>query len=135
MTTTKPTSSPTTTASTSRTKTTTTGAASTPKTLKTPKTPKTSRAAAAPTPNTGPSMGAAAGATLRALNPVTIAKTVLPVRQTPVQQIAFYGAVTALAAVGVIEAPLAAVVIGGHLLHRSRNPIAESVGEALDEAR
>lgn len=129
MTTTKPTSSPTTTASTSRTKTTTTGAASTPKT------PKTSRAAAAPTPNTGPSMGAAAGATLRALNPVTIAKTVLPVRQTPVQQIAFYGAVTALAAVGVIEAPLAAVVIGGHLLHRSRNPIAESVGEALDEAR
>ncbi len=132
MTTTKPTSSPTTTASTSRTKTTTTGAASTPKT---PKTPKTSRAAAAPTPNTGPSMGAAAGATLRALNPVTIAKTVLPVRQTPVQQIAFYGAVTALAAVGVIEAPLAAVVIGGHLLHRSRNPIAESVGEALDEAR
>jgi len=132
LTTTKPTSSPTTTASTSRTKTTTTGAASTPKT---PKTPKTSRAAAAPTPNTGPSMGAAAGATLRALNPVTIAKTVLPVRQTPVQQIAFYGAVTALAAVGVIEAPLAAVVIGGHLLHRSRNPIAESVGEALDEAR
>ncbi len=132
MTTTKPTSSPTTTASTSRTKTTTTAAASPPKT---PKTSKTSRAAAAPTPNTGPSMGAAAGATLRALNPVTIAKTVLPVRQTPVQQIAFYGAVTALAAVGVIEAPLAAVVIGGHLLHRSRNPIAESVGEALDEAR
>ena len=132
MSTTKPTSSPTTTASTSRTKTTTTGAASTPKT---PKTPKTSRAAAPPTPNTGPSMGAAAGATLRALNPVTIAKTVLPVRQTPVQQIAFYGAVTALAAVGVIEAPLAAVVIGGHLLHRSRNPIAESVDEALDEAR
>ena len=129
MTTTKPTSSPTTTASTSRTKTTTTGAASPPKTS------KTSPAAAAPTPNTGPSMGAAAGATLRALNPVTIAKTVLPVRQTPVQQIAFYGAVTALAAVGVIEAPLAAVVIGGHLLHRSRNPIAESVGEALDEAR
>jgi len=132
LTTTKPTSSPTTTASTSRTKTTTTAAASPPKT---PKTSKTSRAAAAPTPNTGPSMGAAAGATLRALNPVTIAKTVLPVRQTPVQQIAFYGAVTALAAVGVIEAPLAAVVIGGHLLHRSRNPIAESVGEALDEAR
>jgi len=129
LTTTKPTSSPTTTASTSRTKTTTTGAASPPKTS------KTSPAAAAPTPNTGPSMGAAAGATLRALNPVTIAKTVLPVRQTPVQQIAFYGAVTALAAVGVSEAPLAAVVIGGHLLHRSRNPIAESVGEALDEAR
>ena len=125
MTTTEPTARPTTTASTSRTKTTT-GAASTP---------KTPRAAAAPTPNTGPSVGAAAGATLRALNPVTIARTVLPVRQTPVQQIAFYGAVTALAAVGVIEAPLAAVVIGGHLLHRSRNPIAESVGEALDEAR
>jgi len=125
LTTTEPTARPTTTASTSRTKTTT-GAASTP---------KTPRAAAAPTPNTGPSVGAAAGATLRALNPVTIARTVLPVRQTPVQQIAFYGAVTALAAVGVIEAPLAAVVIGGHLLHRSRNPIAESVGEALDEAR
>jgi len=130
--TTEPTARPTTTASTSRTKTTT-GAAS--KTSKTSKTPKTPRAAAAPTPNTGPSVGAAAGATLRALNPVTIARTVLPVRQTPVQQIAFYGAVTALAAVGVIEAPLAAVVIGGHLLHRSRNPIAESVGEALDEAR
>ena len=126
MSTTETTSRPTTTASTSRTKTSTTGAASTP---------KTPRAAAVPTPNTGSSMGAAAGATLRALNPVTIARTVLPVRQTPVQQIAFYGAVAALAAVGVIEAPLAAVVIGGHLLHRSRNPIAESVGEALDEAR
>ena len=83
----------------------------------------------------GASLGAAASATLRALNPVTIAKTVLPVRQTPVQQIAFYGTVAALAAVGVLEAPLAAVIIGGHLLHRSRNPIAESVGEALDEAR
>ena len=66
---------------------------------------------------------------------MVIAKTILPVRQTPIQQIAFYGAVVALAGVGVIEAPLAAVVIGGHLLHRSRNPIAESVSEALDEAR
>ncbi len=79
-------------------------------------------------------IGASAGAALRALNPVTIAKTIL-LGQTPIQQIAFYGTVVALAGVGVIEAPLAAVVIGGHLLHRSRNPTAESVGEALNEAR
>ena len=66
---------------------------------------------------------------------MAIAKTILPVRQTPRVHIAFYGTVGALAGVGVIEAPLAAVVIGSHLLHRSRNPIAESVGAALDEAR
>ena len=102
--------------------------------------PTTTAASATPT-ETAPTsaapgrIGAVAGGALRALNPVAIAKTILPVRQTPIQQIAFYGTVIALAGVGVIEAPLAAVVIGGHLLHRSRNPIAESVGEALDEAR
>ena len=61
-------------------------------------------------------------AALRAWNPVTIAKTILPPRQIPIQQIAFYGIVVALAGVGVIEAPLAAVVIGGRLLHGSRQP-------------
>ncbi len=102
-----------------------------PTTTKASATPtESARAGAAPA-----GIGASAGAALRALNPVTIAKTILPVRQTPIQQIAFYGTVVALAGVGVIEAPLAAVVIGGHLLHRSRNPIAESVGEALDGAR
>lgn len=73
-------------------------------------------------------------ATASALNPITVAKTLLPIRNTPVQQIAFYGAVGALAAAEVIEAPIAVLIVGGHLLHRSRNPIAESLGEALDDA-
>lgn len=127
MTTTEPPTEPAAAPSAARTSSTTT--------KRTAPTAKAPQPAAAPAANTGPSLGAAAGATLRALNPVTIAKTILPVRQTPVQQIGFYGTVMALAALEIIEPPLAAVVIAGHLLHRSRNPLAESVDEALDEAR
>jgi hypothetical protein len=72
--------------------------------------------------------------TVSTLNPVTIVQTLLPVRNTPVQQLAFYGAVGALAVAEIIEPPIAVLIVGGHLLHRSRNPIAESLGEALDEA-
>lgn len=51
------------------------------------------------------------------------------------EQLAYYGAITALAAVEIIDWPIALILATGHALandHRSR--IAEELGEALDEA-
>jgi hypothetical protein len=51
------------------------------------------------------------------------------------EELAYYGALTALAAVEIIEWPIALILATGHALannHHSR--IAQELGEALDEA-
>jgi hypothetical protein len=51
------------------------------------------------------------------------------------EQLAFYGALGILAAVQVIDWPVALVLGVGHmLLHNEHNRIAQEVGEALAEA-
>jgi hypothetical protein len=53
----------------------------------------------------------------------------------PPQRLAFFGGLAALAAIGLIEWPVAVIVVAGHALadqHWSR--IASGIGEALEEA-
>jgi hypothetical protein len=53
----------------------------------------------------------------------------------PTEELAFLGGIGALAAVGILEWPLAGVLIAGHLLARSsRNGALKAFGEALEEA-
>ena len=51
------------------------------------------------------------------------------------EQIAFYGALGALAAVEIIEWPVALVLGVGHaLLHNEHSRVAQEIGEALEDA-
>lgn len=51
------------------------------------------------------------------------------------EQLAFYGALGVLAAVEIIEWPVALVLAAGHvLIHDEHSRIAQEIGEALEEA-
>ncbi len=51
------------------------------------------------------------------------------------EQLAFYGALGALAAVEIIEWPVALVLAAGHaLMHNEHSRVAREVGEALEDA-
>ncbi|MBN3457359.1 MAG: hypothetical protein E6Q55_24360 [Mycolicibacterium mageritense] len=51
------------------------------------------------------------------------------------EQLAYYGALGILAAVEIIDWPVALVLGAGHvLMHNEHNRIAQEVGEALEEA-
>lgn len=51
------------------------------------------------------------------------------------EQLAYYGALGVLAAVEIIDWPVALLLGAGHMLmHNEHNRIAEQVGEALEEA-
>jgi xanthosine utilization system XapX-like protein len=51
------------------------------------------------------------------------------------EQLAFYGALGALAAVEIIEWPVALVLGVGHaLMHNEHNRVAQEIGEALEDA-
>jgi hypothetical protein len=57
------------------------------------------------------------------------------VRLPPPQQLAWYGGITAVAALGFLEWPVAAVLVVGHLLAQDhRNRLLHDFGEALEEA-
>ena len=57
------------------------------------------------------------------------------VRIPPPEQLAYYGAVGALAVVGIIDWPVALVTIGGHVLaHRAHSRVAQELGKALEQA-
>ena len=51
------------------------------------------------------------------------------------EQLAFYGVLGALAAVEIIEWPVALVLAAGHaLIHNEHNRVAQEIGEALEDA-
>lgn len=51
------------------------------------------------------------------------------------EQLAFYGTLGALAAVEIIEWPVALVLAAGHaLIHNEHNRVAQEIGEALEDA-
>ncbi|MEV4129291.1 hypothetical protein [Nocardia sp. NPDC049707] len=57
------------------------------------------------------------------------------VRIPPPEQLAYYGALVALAAVEIIEWPVVLVLAAGHCLAQNQhNRFAHQVGEALEEA-
>ncbi|MDX6294937.1 MAG: hypothetical protein QOH50_4012 [Kribbellaceae bacterium] len=57
------------------------------------------------------------------------------VRLPPPQQLAWYGGIAAVVALGFLDWPVAAVLVAGHLLAQDhRNRLLEDFGEALEEA-
>ena len=73
------------------------------------------------------------GSSLAALNPLHLARQIVPSRRTPAEHLAFYATIVALALAEVIEPPIAAVIIVGHRLHSSRFETVREVGEGLDK--
>lgn len=84
----------------------------------------------------GSSAGSASGPVGSASGPVVT----LPVLHSRVplpapEHVAYYGAIGVLAALEVIEWPVAAIIAGGHLLaSHSRNQVAEGVGQGAEDA-
>lgn len=74
------------------------------------------------------------GSGLAALNPLHLARQIVPSRRTPVEHLAFYGTIVALAFAEIIEPPIAALIIVGHRLHSSRFEAVREAGEGLDQA-
>jgi hypothetical protein len=73
------------------------------------------------------------GSALAALNPVHIARQILPSRRTPVEHLAFYATIAGLAFAEVIEPPIAVLIVVGHRLHSSRSETFREIGEGLDK--
>ena len=78
---------------------------------------------------------ASPGSVLAALNPLHLARQIVPSRRTPVEHLAFYVTIVGLAFAEVIEPPTAALIIVGHRLHSSRYEMLREVGEGLDQVR
>ena len=93
-------------------------------------------AVSAPEPELGVALGSASpGSVLAALNPLHLARQIVPSRRTPVEHLAFYVTIVGLAFAEVIEPPTAALIIVGHRLHSSRYEMLREVGEGLDQVR
>jgi hypothetical protein len=75
------------------------------------------------------------GSVLAALNPLHLARQIVPSRRTPVEHLAFYATIMGLAFAEVIEPPIAALIIVGHRLHSSRYETLREIGEGLDQVR
>lgn len=57
------------------------------------------------------------------------------VRIPHAEQLAFYGAVGAMAAFGIIDWPVALVIVAGHALaRRAHSKVAQELGKALEKA-
>lgn len=78
---------------------------------------------------------ASLGSVLAALNPLHLARQIVPSRRTPVEHLAFYVTIVGLAFTEVIEPPTAALIVIGHRLHSSRHEALREVGEGLDAVR
>jgi hypothetical protein len=64
----------------------------------------------------------------------SVAHRILPGNLKP-PQVAFLATVGALAAFGVVDWPVAAIIVAGHVLAAaSRRPAAREVGEGLEQA-
>ena len=96
----------------------------------------TGGAVSATQPGAEVALGSASpGSVLAALNPLHLARQIVPSRRTPVEHLAFYVTIVGLAFAEVIEPPTAALIIVGHRLHSSRYEVLREVGEGLDQAR
>ena len=96
----------------------------------------TGGAVSATQPEAEVALGSASpGSVLAALNPLHLARQIVPSRRTPVEHLAFYVTIVGLAFAEVIEPPTAALIIVGHRLHSSRYETLREVGEGLDQVR
>ncbi len=94
----------------------------------------TGDAVSAPEPEPRVLLGSATpGSLLAALNPLHLARQIVPTRRTPVEHLAFYLTIVGLAVAEVIEPPTAVVIVVGHRLHSSRYEILREVGEGLGQ--
>ncbi|MGZ3397087.1 MAG: hypothetical protein ACXVGN_11915 [Mycobacteriaceae bacterium] len=101
-----------------------------------PPRPATPKADAMPATEPEPQVAsgwASPGAALAALNPMHLARQIVPSRRTPVEHLAFYATIVGLALAEVIEPPIAALIVVGHRLHSSRNEAFREIGEGLDK--
>jgi hypothetical protein len=71
--------------------------------------------------------------TFVALNPLHLARKIVPTRSTPVEHLAFYATIAVLAVAEVIEPPLAALIVVGHRLHSSHSELLREIGSGVDE--
>jgi hypothetical protein len=71
--------------------------------------------------------------TTAALNPLHLARKIVPTRNTPIEHLAFYATIAVLAVAEVIEPPIAALIVVGHRLHSSHNELLREIGTGLDE--
>jgi hypothetical protein len=71
--------------------------------------------------------------TTAALNPLHLARKIVPTRNTPIEHLAFYATIAVLAAAEVIEPPIAALIVVGHRLHSSHNELLREIGSGFDE--
>src|SRR3954471_24152179 len=69
-----------------------------------------------------------------ALNPVNLARKIVPTRTTPIEHLAFYATIVVLAVAEVIEPPIAALIVVGHRLHASHNDLLREIGSGVDAA-
>lgn len=52
----------------------------------------------------------------------------------PVKQLAYYGGLAGLAAIGILEWPIVGVISVGHWLLSQKNDIAKEIGEAIEDS-
>jgi hypothetical protein len=71
--------------------------------------------------------------TYAALNPLHLARKIVPTRNTPVEHLAFYVTIAVLAVAEVIEPPIAALIVVGHRLHSSHHELLREIGTGFDE--
>ena len=71
--------------------------------------------------------------TSAALNPLHLARKIVPSRNTPIEHLAFYATIAVLAVAEIIEPPIAALIVVGHRLHTSHNELLREVGAGFDE--
>jgi hypothetical protein len=71
--------------------------------------------------------------TSAALNPLHLARKIVPTRNTPIEHLAFYATIAVLAVAEIIEPPIAALIVVGHRLHSSHNELLREIGSGFDE--
>jgi hypothetical protein len=69
-----------------------------------------------------------------ALNPVNLARKIVPSRTTPIEHLAFYATIAVLAVAEIIEPPIAALIVVGHRLHASHSDLLREIGSGVDAA-
>src|ERR1700710_2107740 len=66
------------------------------------------------------------------LNPLHLARKIVPSRNTPIEHLAFYAPIAVLAVAEIVEPPIAALIVVGHRLHASHNELLREIGSGVD---
>src|ERR1700712_5922274 len=80
-----------------------------------------------------PVRSASLQSTTAALNPLHLARKIVPSRNTPIEHLAFYATIAVLALAEIIEPPIAALIVVGHRLHSSHNELLREIGSGFDQ--